>query len=71
MGGVSRLSINRDTNATEIITASKNQWQSKSVTWEMYYVCVLCLYAMVEFSLKWIKNRAKVGCVHEFDEQWF
>lgn len=32
MGGISRLSINRDTNATEIITASKNQWQSKSVT---------------------------------------
>lgn len=30
MGGISRLSINRDTNATEIITASKNQWQSKS-----------------------------------------
>lgn len=32
MGGISRLSINRDTNTTEILTASKNQWQSKNVT---------------------------------------
>lgn len=32
MGGISRLNINRDTNTTEIITASKNQWQSKGAT---------------------------------------
>lgn len=35
----------------------------------MYYVHVLSLYVMDEFSLKWIKNRAKVGCVNEFYEQ--